>query len=125
MDVALAVIAVALALGVGIAVAWPLLRRSDSVADAGSADRLERLEDQLEASLRAIREIEQDHLAGGLSDEDFETLNRDERARAVALMRRIDSLGGGAPPEAETAEGAESREEPAGGPAPPPSGERR
>lgn len=94
MDAAIALVAVVLALGVGIAVAWPLLRRTDPEEDATPADRRERLEEQLGASLRAIREIEQDHLSGGLSDEDFETLNKDERTRAVALMRRLDALDG-------------------------------
>lgn len=88
-------VAVALALGVGIAVAWPLLRRSDPGEDATPSDRRERLEEQLAASLKAIREIEQDHQSGGLSDEDFETLNQDERTRAIALMRRLDALDGG------------------------------
>ena len=42
----------------------------------------------------AIREIEMDHRAGNLSDEDFAALDRAERARAVELMRRRDREGG-------------------------------
>ena len=44
------------------------------------------------ASLEAIREIEMDHRAGNLSDEDFAALDTAERARAVELMRRADAL---------------------------------
>ncbi len=107
MDVTIVLVAAALAVGVGIAVAWPLLRRSDSGDGAAPTGRRARLEEQLEVSLEAIREIEQDHRSGGLSDEDFETLNRDERTRAVALMRRLDALGADSRPTAsETAETA-------------------
>jgi hypothetical protein len=99
MEAAVVLVALAVAIGVGIVVAWPLLRQSDPGQDAAPADRKERLEDQLEASLKAIREIELDHQSGGLSDEDFETLNQDERTRAVALMRRLDALEEGDDPK--------------------------
>ncbi len=72
--------------------AWPLA--SGRVAPEPSpADRaLTGVEDDLSRSLDAIREIEMDHLAGNLSDEDFAALDADERARAVALMNRRDEL---------------------------------
>jgi hypothetical protein len=38
-----------------------------------------------------------DHRAGNLSDADFADLDREERARAVELMRRRDALRDGAP----------------------------
>ena len=53
------------------------------------------MDEDLERSLAAIREIEFDHRAGNLSDEDFAELDRAERARAVELLRRRDELGGG------------------------------
>jgi hypothetical protein len=52
------------------------------------------VEEDLHRSLEAIREIEMDHRAGNLSDEDFAQLDRAERARAVELMRRRDELAG-------------------------------
>lgn len=121
MDAVIALVAVVLALGVGLAVAWPLLRRSDAQEDATPADRRERLEEQLEASLRAIREIEQDHLSGGLSDEDFETLNTDERTRAVALMRRLDALNGDEGAKSVPKRAVSGVPEPSGGADEPPS----
>jgi hypothetical protein len=89
-----ALIVAAVALVVVAALAWPLVARRDegARADAGT-DARRSLEEDLERSLAAIREIEMDHRAGNLSDDDFAELDRAERARAVELMRRRDELG--------------------------------
>lgn len=73
-------------------VAWPLITRVSSPAPEGGDDDRRAVEEELERSLDAIREIELDHRAGNLSDDDFEALDRDERARAVELMRRRDAI---------------------------------
>jgi hypothetical protein len=89
-----AVLVAAVALAVVVAVAWPLLherRQAEPPADdhAGRA-----LQDEIDRSLRAIREIEFDHQAGNLSDEDFAELDGAERAQLATLLRRRDeSLG--------------------------------
>jgi hypothetical protein len=78
-------------------IAWPLVARAG--ADPAPADQLDdrrAVEEELQRSLDSIREIEMDHRAGNLSDEDFAALDRDERARAVELMRRRDALSAGA-----------------------------
>ena len=94
-----------------VLVAWPLIAgRADAPPPDPADDARRELDEQLGRSLEAIREIEMDHRAGNLSDEDFAALDQAERARAVELMRRADSL-------AETAsESAPSREERPGGP---------
>jgi hypothetical protein len=90
-----ALILAAAALVVVAALAWPLIARRDERAPPGAGDEARRaVEEDLERSLGAIREIEMDHRAGNLSDEDFADLDRAERARAVELMRRRDELGG-------------------------------
>jgi hypothetical protein len=76
-------------------VAWPLLTRSGEPMDAGEMDDRLAVDEELRQSLDAIREIDMDHRAGNLSDEDFTALDRDERARAVELMRRRDAMAGG------------------------------
>ena len=88
-----ALILAAVALAQVEALAWPLVARRDERApvDPG-ADARRALEEDLARSLGAIREIEMDHRAGNLSDEDFAELDRAERARAVELMRRRDAL---------------------------------
>jgi len=77
-------------------VAWPLVGRAPAPVLAGQADDRRAVDEELQRSLDAIQEIEMDHRAGALSDEDFRALDADERARAVALMRRRDALDDGA-----------------------------
>jgi hypothetical protein len=78
-------------------IAWPLLRgTAESPGTAADMDDRLAVEDELRQSLDAIREIDMDHRAGNLSDDDFQALDRDERARAVELMRRRDAMTGGA-----------------------------
>ncbi len=90
-----ALILAVVALAVIALVLWPLVTREpgdappDPVADARRA-----IDEDLQRSLAAVREIEMDHRAGNLSDEDFAALDRAERARAVELMRRADELDG-------------------------------
>ena len=81
------------ALAVVALVAWPLVR-VDADAPPPDPDEEARrdVDEQLAAALEAIREIEMDHRAGNLSDEDFAALDAAERARAVELMRRADAL---------------------------------
>jgi hypothetical protein len=79
-------------------VAWPLLTRQQDPLPAYQEDDRRAVEEELQRSLDAIREIDMDHRAGNLSDEDFEALDRDERARAVELMRRRDALAGSEEP---------------------------
>lgn len=90
------VLIAAVSLALVLAVAWPLVRPAAAEPAASPHDRRrEAAEEELARSLEAIREIELDHRAGNLSDEDFAELDRDERARAVELMRRRDALTAG------------------------------
>lgn len=83
------------ALVVVAAVAWPLLSRAPGAPPPDPRTEQRRaVQEDLDRSLEAIREIEMDHRAGNLSAEDFAALDRAERARAVELMRRRDLLEG-------------------------------
>ncbi len=80
-------------LAVVIAVAWPLLvRRADDAPVDPAVGARAAIDEDLQRSLEAIREIEMDHRAGNLSDDDFTQLDAAERARAVELMHRADDL---------------------------------
>ena len=79
-------------------VLWPLVVRGPDEAPPDPVHAARRaLDEDLQRSLEAVREIEMDHRAGNLSDEDFAALDRAERARALELMRRADELGDGRP----------------------------
>ncbi len=76
-------------------VVWPLIAPASSPLPAEQADDQRAVEEELTRSLDAIREIDMDHRAGNLSDEDFQALDHDERARAVALIGRRDAMSAG------------------------------
>ena len=76
-------------------IAWPLVSGRTVAAPDAAQQALQGAEDDLSRSLDAIREIDMDHRAGNLSDDDFAELDREERARAVELMRRRDALRDG------------------------------
>ena len=92
MTVAIILFAVLAMLAVAL-VGWPLVagRASEQPADPRSDERL-RLQEEIDRSLAAIREIEFDHRAGNLAAADFEALIAEERARASDLLRRRDEL---------------------------------
>ncbi len=90
MAAALIVLAIA-ALIIVAAALWPLLRdRTDVVGADRFQDERHRVQEDLERSLTAIGEIEHDHAAGNLSDDDYRELDAAERARAIALIRERD-----------------------------------
>jgi hypothetical protein len=104
MTVAVAVVVVLAFVAVGVLIAWPALHgpEPDAQAAAGATQEERRqVEEDLERTLAAIKEIEFDRASGHLSDEDFRALDADERARAVELLRRRDDLGGGVPADGE------------------------
>ena len=90
MDVLAGLAIVALVLVVVWTVALPLRR---GVADEGDGE-LEELEAEKEAKYREIRDAEMDHRTGKLDEADWRAVDRQLRAEAVAILRRIDDLGG-------------------------------
>lgn len=89
-------IVVVIALAAVALVAWPLVTHdAEAPPEDPAADQRRAVDEDLQRSLDAIREIDMDHRAGNLSDEDFAALDGAERARAVELMRKADEL---APP---------------------------
>ena len=75
-------------------VAAPLRRgAADQQASEESAEHAE-LEALKESKYREIRDAELDHRTGKLSDGDFRRLDRELRAEAVELLKRLDDLEG-------------------------------
>jgi hypothetical protein len=88
---AYALIALAALVAVAI-VGWPLIRPGGEPSAPPADGERGGLQEDVERSLAAIREIEFDHRAGHLSDADFAALDATERARTAELLRRLDSL---------------------------------
>jgi flagellar biosynthesis/type III secretory pathway M-ring protein FliF/YscJ len=74
-------------------VAAPLrANRARRAADPDEARRAD-LEAAKEDKYREIRDAEMDFRTGKLSDADWRALDRELRAEAVELLRRVDELG--------------------------------
>ena len=80
-------------------VLWPLVRGGVGRAapsNAGPDRRLELAEEKA-ATYRALKELDFDHEAGSLSDDDFQALRDRYEGRAAELITALDTLGGPAP----------------------------
>jgi len=78
-------------------VAYPLFRRTDEldVAFVGNTDPLwEGLVTQRDATYSAIKDLENDHAMGKLSDGDYRSLRAKYEVKAVALLQELDNLNG-------------------------------
>ena len=93
MEYGLAVI-VLLAL-VAVVVLWPLLLGvGDESRESASHAELEAAK---EAKYREIRDAQLDFEMGKLSQEDHRAVDRELRAEAIEILKRIDTLEGKAP----------------------------
>jgi hypothetical protein len=86
-----------LAVAIVVLVAWfvtaPLRRRpSERDREDPAVAELADLEARKQAKYRQIRDAETDHAAGKLTDEDFRRLDRELRAEAIEILKRIDRL---------------------------------
>jgi hypothetical protein len=99
MDYALAL--VVLGLVVALVVLGPL-RRPEAEERREDGRRAE-LEARRELKYREIRETELDFRTGKLSWEDFRRADRELRAEAIAILRELDDVSGGAPSSRDSA----------------------
>jgi membrane protein implicated in regulation of membrane protease activity len=74
---------------VAIVVVRPLVR--DSGEPEPDPGRRAELEAAKEAKYREIRDAELDHNMGKLSDDDWHAVDRELRAEAIEILRRLDS----------------------------------
>jgi len=94
MTIVVVLVSVIIFVAAASAIAWPVVR-GDQVPeseDSTTGIELKRVDDDLQRTLASIKEIEFDHASGHLSDEDFSTLDADERAKAIELMRERDAI---------------------------------
>jgi hypothetical protein len=88
MEFLLALAIVAL---LAVFVTVPLRRRAGEGPDPLEAERAD-LEARRDSKYREIRDAEADHASGKLSDEDFERQDRELKADAIAILKRLDKL---------------------------------
>ncbi|WP_272476893.1 hypothetical protein [Baekduia alba] len=85
----------AAAVAAGYAIAGPLRGGHMETEDAEYQAALEDLEAAKEARYREIREVEMDYRTGKLSEQDWKAIDRELRAEAMELLRKLDALGAG------------------------------
>ncbi|HET6173906.1 MAG TPA: hypothetical protein VFD90_14945 [Gaiellales bacterium] len=85
------IVLLVLAVGVVALVAWPLLREHATQTLPPDARRLALLE-RRDAALQALQELELDHQAGKLTDEDAERERRTLRDEAVTALAELEGL---------------------------------
>jgi cytochrome c-type biogenesis protein CcmH/NrfG len=80
-------------------VLWPLLRGGIGRAAASpeTLDRRLELAEEKASTYRALKELDFDHEAGSLSDDDFQALRDRYEGRAAELITALDVLGEAAP----------------------------
>jgi hypothetical protein len=70
-----------------------LLHTGAGAPDEAEGARRDDLEAAKEAKYREIRDAELDYRTGKLSQDDWRALDRELRAEAMDLLRRLDELG--------------------------------
>ena len=93
------IIVIALALVAAWFVAVPLRRGRSSITD--EVDEVAEADAEKRAKLGALVELEEERVAGKLSEPDFELLRRQYEAEAIAALKKLDSLGEDTVPEDE------------------------
>ena len=85
-----------LALVIVVLVAWfvtaPLRERAPAQSEDPAHAELADLEARKQAKYREIRDAEADRAAGKLTEEDYRRLDRELRAEAIGILKRIDRL---------------------------------
>jgi hypothetical protein len=93
VDAAVFLIVIALLGLVVLVVTGPLRAHAQTRESAREEAARADLEAAKEAKYREIRDAELDYRTGKLSEQDWRALDRDLRAEAVEILRRLDELG--------------------------------
>jgi hypothetical protein len=95
MDVVQFLLVLAVLVAAVALISAPLRRGEGGVAGADGDDAdLAALHAARDAKYREIREADLDHRTGKLSDEDWETIDRQLRVEAMEILRELDRRGG-------------------------------
>jgi hypothetical protein len=97
MEVVAVLLVLVAAVAAAVIVGLPLLRGRAERDDAEHAARIADLEAAKAARYREIREAEMDYRTGKLSEADWRAIDRELRAEAMDVLRRLDALGANEP----------------------------
>jgi flagellar biosynthesis/type III secretory pathway M-ring protein FliF/YscJ len=92
---ALAFLLVAVVLLAVVAFVSEPLRRPEAPDDDLEDPRVADLEARKEAKYREIRDAQQDHASGKLSEEDFRRQDAELRAEAIEILDELERVGAG------------------------------
>jgi hypothetical protein len=95
MDVLAVLLVLLAAVAAAVVVGLPLVRSRHERAEDAHAAQIADLEAAKAARYREIREAEMDFRTGKLSEADWKAIDRDLRAEAMEVLRRLDALGAG------------------------------
>jgi hypothetical protein len=93
MDVPAVLLVLLAAVAAAVIVGAPLLRGRHERAESAHAAQIADLEAAKAARYREIREAEMDFRTGKLSEADWKAVDRELRAEAMEVLRRLDALG--------------------------------
>jgi hypothetical protein len=94
VDVLAPLIVIAVLTVVVLLVSTPLRRGATGRMEAEDELRRADLELARDAKYREIRDAELDYRTGKLSDADWKRLDRELRAEAIDILKRLDEVGG-------------------------------
>ena len=98
MDVLAPLIVIIVLTVVVLLVSAPLRRGATGRMEAQDELRRADLELARDAKYREIRDAELDYRTGKLSEADWRRLDRELRAEAIDILKRLDEVGGGSEP---------------------------
>ena len=98
MDVLAPLIVIIVLTVVVLLVSAPLRRGATGRMEAEDELRRVDLEIARDAKYREIRDTELDYRTGKLSEADWRRLDRELRAEAIDILKRLDEVGGGSEP---------------------------
>ena len=98
MDVLAPLTVIAVLTLVVLLVSAPLRRGATARMEAQDELRRADLELARDAKYREIRDAELDYRTGKLSEADWRRLDRELRAEAIDILKRLDEVGGGTEP---------------------------
>jgi flagellar biosynthesis/type III secretory pathway M-ring protein FliF/YscJ len=93
VDALAPLVVILLAVVVVLVVSYPLRRGRTAAVEDRLRGEIEELEAAKAAKYREIRELELDLRTGKLDEAEFRRQDRERRAEAVELLRRLDALG--------------------------------